>query len=268
MVHIGKTSNIFQAILELQKNNEKAALVTVTGTKGSTPRETGSRMIVRADGSIIDTIGGGAVEKLVIARALKVIRSGSALRAEYDLDKGNRKGKRTGMICGGSMQFFIENIQVHPSLYIFGAGHCGQALYQLGLMNRFSVFMADDRKEVASRKRYPEASGIFTGPYGRTVPKIGFKEHSYAVIMTEAHRYDELVLRKCLEVPGFPFRYLAMVSSRKKADEIKGRCIRDGYPVKKIKALHAPAGLEIGSKAPAEIAVSIMAEMIKVKNGL
>lgn len=270
MVHLEKTGNIFRTLLELQEKGEKICLVTVVRTRGSVPRETGARMIVRAGGRIAGTIGGGKVEQLVIRDALRVLRNDKPLLVEYGLEGEKRKarsGRPSGMICGGRMMFFIESVGSCPSLYIFGAGHIARSLYRLALLGFFSPVIIDDRKEYASRDSFPCAREIHCGPYPGIVKKIRFRHPAYAVIMTEAHTHDEDVLRACLDV-NFPFRYLGMVASGKTASEIREHLRKKGYSRGRLGLLHSPAGVPMASKAPEEIALSIMAEMIRVKNGV
>ncbi|MBU1077692.1 MAG: XdhC/CoxI family protein [Spirochaetes bacterium] len=259
-----KNNNIYQSVIEIQRKGENAAIITVIETKGSTPREVGAKMIVLSNGSIINTIGGGAVEKLVIEDALKVIKSRKPVTVAYDLE-GNSKGKSTGMICGGSMKFFIENIQTGPFLYIFGAGHVGREMYRLGLLYHFNIIMIDNRKEYLKAENFSKAFKLYHIRYPESIKMIQFIDPAYIVIMTQSHDLDEKAVTECLKVVP-KYKYLGMIASQKKSNEVKKRLKQKKISEKKIQSLYSPAGLAIGSKTPEEIALSIMAEIVKVKN--
>lgn len=256
--------NIYEDILKCQKKGISAALVTVIETEGSTPREVGAKMLVMADGTIINTIGGGAVEMLVIKDALETIKSNKARIVKYALEEKSET-KQTGMICGGEMSFFIEPLLPQPFLYLFGAGHIGKVMYQLGIMNRFNVIIIDDRTEYANKENFPDAVDVIAGEYNEIIDKLEFKQPAYIVIMTKSHFSDELVLKNILK-KNSKYSYLGMVASKIKFAEIREHLKKDGIPEKLINSVYAPVGLPIKSKTPEEIAISIMAEIIKVKN--
>jgi len=120
--------DIYKKIVAIRDKGEDAALVTIVSTGGSTPRQEGAKMLVKADGSIIGTIGGGNLENLAIKEALKVIQKGQPKHLEYHLEADGE----TGMICGGDVKLFIEPILSTPTIYVFGGGHIGLALAKIG----------------------------------------------------------------------------------------------------------------------------------------
>ncbi len=256
--------NIFEAIRNVQRTGRTAALVTVVETKGSTPRDAGAKMIVFEDGSIIDTIGGGVVEQYIITEAKKVIKSNTPKLLHYSLDD-NKDGIETGMICGGDMKVFIEPIKNSPSLYIFGAGHIGKHLYSIGIINNFNINIYDVKKESVDFEFYSNANHIETGQYKDVIPAIEFASPAFVVIATKSHYTDEVVLRELLK-SEHKFKYIGMVASKKKFTTIKEHLLESGMDKEKLEKVKSPVGLPINSESPAEIAVSIFAEIILEKN--
>lgn len=233
--------------------------MTVIGAKGSTPREVGAKMIVRLDGSITGTIGGSAVEALVIKDALETIRQGKPKRVEYSLDDAEKSS--TGMICGGRMQFFIEPLKRFPHLYIFGGGHVALPLAHMAAELGYLHHIFDDRPEFASAERFPQAAERRSAPFLELTRQLSLIQPAFIVVITRCHDTDLEVMRGIL---GKPYDYLGLICSRKKKAEMFRILEEEGFSKKELDGLHAPIGLDIGSKTPAEIAVSILAEVIQV----
>ncbi len=163
------------------------------------------------------------------------------------------------------MKFFIENIQTNPYLYIFGAGNVGRAMYQLGLIYNFNIILIDDRKGFLKKEDFQNAFQLLNGNYQNIVKNIIFLKLSYVIIMTQLHETDQKVLKECLK-KNFNYKYLGMVASKKKIAEIRKKLLKEQVTEKKLNTVYSPAGLPIHSKTPDEIALSIMAEIIQVKN--
>jgi len=250
---------IWQSLSEISATGTAAALVTVVATKGSTPRETGAKMIVKGDGSIVGTIGGSVVEAKVIEEARKVIARNKACRVTYDLNDPDKKS--TGMICGGQMEFFIEPVSSGPRLLIFGGGHVGLAVARLSSLLGYSHVIFEERQEFTTTDRFPNASEIISGSYSDIAESFNISATDYIIIVTHSHDCDAQVLRA---VSGKNYGYLGMICSKKKRKEIFQKLIDEGFSGKELEQIHAPIGLSIGAKSPAEIAVSIMAEIVGV----
>jgi len=251
--------DVFEEAVRLRKEGVPAALVTVVGTKGSTPRERGTKMVVTAKKDIMGTIGGATVEARIIEDALDVIRSGESRQVGYDLDDLEKAS--TGMVCGGKMEFFIEPLNPPPMLYIFGAGHVAYPLARMARMVGFNYTIIDDRAEWASPERFSDAQDILVGPFEEVVPNIDYRTGSFMVVITRCHETDGVVLENILEKN---YRYLGMICSRRKKKEVFDQLKAKGKDPKMLAGVHAPIGLPIGGKSPEEIAVSILAEMIQV----
>jgi len=252
--------DIYQEIVRVKAEGEEAALVTVVRASGSTPREEGAKMLVKPDGSILGTIGGGSLEAQIIKEAVKVIRQGKPKSLHRSLTAS--EADEEGMVCGGDLEVFIEPILTPPALYIFGGGHIALALAGMGRLCGFNITVIDDRAEFASAGRFPEADVIFAGDFAESFARVKIDKSSYIVIVTHGHRHDEVVLEWALTTPA---RYIGMIGSKTKNETIYSHLRARGISQKQLDRVHAPIGLEIEAQAPEEIAVSILAELIKVR---
>lgn len=233
------------------------ALCIVVNTKGSTPREAGAKMLVYPDGTIFGTIGGGDLEKKVIERALQVLKSRQPSTFKHDLLHQHN------MCCGGSAEIYIEPIMKKNKLYIFGAGHTGHALAKYALNFEFEVVIIDDRKEFLDEIK-PDGINKMNIHYSAALPVLPFDEQTYITIMTYSHPYDRDILAYCLKKPS---AYLGMIGSQRKVEMTK-KMFEEGMIASKeeLDKVDMPMGIDIGAKDPDEIAISILAKMIAVKN--
>lgn len=251
--------DIFEEIVRCRREGRLAALVTVIRTEGSVPRDVGAKMLVFLDGSIIDTVGGASVEALAIEQAKDAIKTGKPRTVKYDLDDPEKTS--TGMICGGRMEMYIEPLVVNPTLTIFGGGHVAKPLADMADLLGWGVVVFDDRPEWASQERFPYARQVMSGDFSQLAASWQSSHPAFVAIVTHSHVMDEMVLKQLLEKP---WDYLGMIASRKKKAEIFRRLEAEGADPNRLKKVSSPIGLDINSETPAEIAVSILAEMIKV----
>jgi len=249
--------DIFQAIVEALEKNQPVALATVVRTQGSTPREAGAKMLVYADGSILGTVGGSAVEGRVIAAAQEALADGQPRLLDFDLTERDQ----LGMLCGGQMQVFVDVVMPAPQLVLFGAGHVAQEVARSGAQLGFAMVVVDARPEWANAARFPQAQRLIVAPLDEAMTQITFTPQTYMAIMTGEHASDEAVLRQVL---GLPVAYIGLIGSRRKIKTIFERLRADGVPEEQLTRVHAPIGLPIGGETPAEIAVSIAAEVVQV----
>jgi len=166
------------------------------------------------------------------------------------------------MICGGDLEVFIEPILTSPTLYIFGGGHIALALTKMGKLVGFNITVIDDRAEFASSERFPEADVILAEDFTKSFPKMKIDKSSYIVIVTHGHQHDEVVLEWAV---GTPAKYIGMIGSKTKNATIFTHLLAKGISQEQLGRVHAPIGLEIEAQTPEEIAVSILAEVIKVR---
>lgn len=336
-------------ILDCLKTGEPFAVATVITSSGSTPRTSGSRMIVRKDRSITGTIGGGLVESRAMDACVDLIETG---RCRIDRFVLNREHKDDlDMICGGDMAVLMES--VYPSaavvslyqqaagleerglagcivsrviggiqseftvarsvvqsgtviagdplpealldwirenrfagtapvirnqglavfiidplvkpdtIYIFGAGHVGLCLAQMAHLTGFDTVVIDDRKEFANTGRFPHARKVLAvDHFSRALESLSIDSSGYVVILTRGHLHDETVLAQALKTEA---AYIGMIGSRSKRDAIYASLLNKGVPQERLDAVYSPVGLDIHSETPAEIAVSIIGEIIKVR---
>jgi len=250
--------DIYDEIIKLQAKGECAALATVISTSGSTPRDAGSKMLVRQDGTILGTVGGSLMEGQVQEEAKNVIREGKPKILDFEIT-GKDKG---GMICGGVAKVYIEPIVALSTMYIFGGGHISFSLARIGKMVGFRVVVIDDRAEYANPKRFPEADATIADDYTKAFSQIAINDFSYIVIVTRGHAHDQTVLEWALTTDAY---YIGMIGSRKKTKKLFDNLIAQGTSQEALKQVYTPIGLDIKAETPEEIAVSIMAEIIKIR---
>lgn len=236
-----------------------AVLCIVTSTTGSTPRKAGSKMLVFKDGSIKGTIGGGAIEHQVVQEAIQLFNSGTPFLRHFELFDDLK------MQCGGTMEVYLEPVGNLPQLYIFGGGHIGKALagYASGLGFRTRVI--DPREGIFDGWSFP---GVETRciDYFKAAEEIQFSATTYSVIVTHQHESDEKLLH---QLAVRDFAYLGMIGSRRKVAEISKRAIENGILTPEILGrIDMPVGIPFEAETPAEIAISIVAKLIDVKNKL
>ncbi|HLG33638.1 MAG TPA: XdhC family protein [Bacteroidia bacterium] len=249
--------NIYEKIIEIQKGGKEAVLCTIVNTKGSTPRKVGAKMIVYDDENIFGTIGGGELEMAVIKNALEQIKKNEPNIFRHDLLHQH------GMCCGGTVDIYIEPIMKKNKLYIFGAGHTGQALAKYAADFPFEVVLIDDRKEYLDECRIEEVNKMNL-PYQQALQVLPFDENTFICIMTYSHPMDRDILAFCIKKP---FAYLGMIGSERKVAVTK-KMFTEGLniPEEELEKVDMPMGIHIGAEGPDEIAFSILAKLISVKN--
>lgn len=256
-------ADLYEEIVKLKANGRSAALATIIGAEGSTPRETGAKMLVREDGTILGTIGGGCLEGQVIEDAIKVMREETPRTFHHDLTGKEAAG--AGMICGGVLDIYIEPIIPTPTVFIFGGGHISLSVSKISAMAGFEVAVIDDRTEFANTERFPEAEQVIAGTFSLTFPQLKVNRSSYLVIVTRGHAGDQEVLEWALSTEA---RYIGMIGSKKKIRTIYQNLEKKGIAQEQMQRVFAPIGLEIGALTPEEIAVSIVAQLIQVRREL
>lgn len=252
--------DVFQEICNLQRQGRRSALATIVNVRGSIPSAKAAKMLVRDDGSIVGTIGGGCVENDVLKGAMEVMRDEKPRTFDFNLDQ--HPDDDTGLVCGGALQVFVEPIIPRPLLYIFGAGHVGLNIYKVGLLTGFQPIVIDDRDLYANRERFPEALDVLTGDMDEILAHLDPPDTSYIVIVTRGHRHDMRVLRWAVETRA---HYIGMLGSARKVLTLAKQLESEGVDRTLLEKVYAPIGLNIGSVTPEEIAVSVVAELIGVR---
>ncbi|MCC7541002.1 MAG: XdhC family protein [Deltaproteobacteria bacterium] len=246
------------ALLALLDRGEAAALATVIRTAGSTPQVVGARLLLAPDGTTVGTVGGGRIEETVIAAMRETLADGKPRRISRHL------ARDLGMCCGGEMEVFVERIEGRPALLLFGAGHVAKPTAALAERVGFEVTVVDDREELLTPERFPDARRVLADPAEAVrAGMLPFGPSAYVIVCTHDHRLDEEALAACLDRPR---AYLGMIGSRRKVLQIARR-IRSRRPDAPLGGIAAPIGLDLGAETPDEIAVSIVAELIATKHG-
>jgi xanthine dehydrogenase accessory factor len=252
--------DVYEELVRLRKLGQKCALATIIEVRGSIPSYECAKLLVRDDGSLVGTIGGGCVEAEVWNAAREVIETGKARRLHFNL--GQDAAYDNGLICGGQLEVFVEPVMPVPAAYIFGGGHISKMLSKVAALAGFSVTIIDNRESFANRDRFPDAGAIYAEEYEEVFPKLPVTEDSYLIIVTRGHRDDMRVLRWAAETRA---RYIAMIGSRRKVIGVVKELEKEGVARENLDRIFAPMGLDIGAVSPEEIAVSVVAEMIAVR---
>jgi xanthine dehydrogenase accessory factor len=254
--------DIYEEIVKLRREGHKGAVATIVNVRGSIPSFKSAKMLVRDDGTIAGTIGGGCVEAEVWQAAREVMASEKPRTLTFDLNQDPKYD--TGLVCGGTLEIFVEPVLPQPLLYIFGAGHVGFELYKAAGSAGFEVIVTDDREAYANQKRFPQAREVIAEDFDKALSGLTPNEASYIVIVTRGHRDDMRVLRWAVKTQA---RYIGMVGSRRKAITVFRELTKGGMKPELFERVHSPVGLDIGAVTPEEIAVAIVAELIGIRRG-
>jgi len=250
--------SIYQQMSEMEQRGESFAVCTIIKNSGSTPRQTGSKMVVKQNGDVAGSIGGGEVEERVRQEALDAIRNNQAKTVNYRL---NDPQKGDPGICGGEMELFIEPVCQASKIIIVGMGHVGKAAAFLAKWAGFRVAVSDDRPGMsANMDTEPDESWI--GPIEQLAEHIQIGEDSYIVLTTRNADLDIAGIPPLLDTPA---RYLGVIGSKRRWVATREGLANKGISAERISHVHTPIGLEIGAETPEEIAVSILAEIIQTR---
>lgn len=252
--------DIYEEIVRLRQEGRRGAIATIVNVRGSIPSFETAKMLIRDDGSIFGTVGGGCVEAEVWQAAREVMENEKPRTLTFNLNQNPKYD--TGLVCGGTLDIFIEPVLPPASLYIFGAGHVALNLYTTAKSAGFDVNVIDDRESYANRERFPNAKEVIADDFDRAMARITPNETSYIVIVTRGHHDDMRVLRWAVQTQA---RYIGMIGSKRKTITIFRELVKEGIPEHLFERVHAPVGLDIGAITPEEIAVAITAELIAVR---
>ncbi|MBU1919575.1 XdhC/CoxI family protein [bacterium] len=252
----------YAKVLEAIETEKTAYLATIAAATGSTPQKPGAKMLIYADGKSIGTVGGGDVERKLIEDVI-TRQPQETWTVKYVLNETEGDEQDPKMSCGGSVSLLVEPLANPHQLYIVGGGHCGVELSKLAAQVGFAVTVYDNREAWANKEKHPFASRIICAPYDEVTKHIKFSDSVYIVIMTHGHNHDEEILRLCIREK---YKYLGAIGSRRKSALMFEHMKADGYAQEELSRVKCPIGLPIPSHTPAEIAVSIVAQLIEVKN--
>jgi xanthine dehydrogenase accessory factor len=254
------TANIYQALSEVEKNNESAALCTVVKSIGSTPRHVGSKMLVYPDGRFIGTVGGGDLEHRVLDEAWIAMGDGESRLLSYTMADPSRGDPG---VCGGTVEVFVEPILPPAMIVVIGAGHVGKAVVHLAKWLGFRVAVSDDRPEFCTPESVPGADAYYPVEMGKLADQLKINKRTYIVITSRGASVDVQGLPSLLESDP---AYIGVIGSKRRwLTTVKG-LKQKGVAEEKIARVHSPMGLELNAETPEEIAVSILAEILMLKD--
>ena len=253
-------NSIYQALSELEKNDSSAALCTVINSEGSTPRHVGSKMLVYADGNFIGTVGGGELESRVIKSALESMKSGETQTLSYTMADPSRGDPG---VCGGTVEVFVEPILPPAMVVVIGGGHVGKAVVHLAKWLGFRVAVSDDREEFCNADTVPGADMYYPVEMGKLAEQLKVTRQTYLVVTSRGSNVDAKGLPSLLETEA---AYIGVIGSKRRWLTTVKALQEQGVSDALIKKVHSPIGLELNAETPEEIAVSIMAEILMLKD--
>lgn len=251
-------AGVFSELALRQERREPCALVLLVESQGSVPAKTGAKMLVSENGTLVGTIGGGTMEKEAIEHALQAMVTGKPITLHIDLSAP------PDYVCGGSATLYIEPIVPPCGLIIAGAGHVGQTLCKVAAYAGFAVTVVDDRSEFIDPAILPDAHRLLTADFATMFTQLEVNASTYIVCATRGHAHDYTVIRQALATAA---PYVGLVGSRSKRSGFLQRLQEeDGFNEEELTRLYTPVGLNIGAVSPPEIAVSITAELIRIRS--
>jgi xanthine dehydrogenase accessory factor len=251
---------LFEEAARMEADNRPFAMATIVTSRGSTPRSRG-RMLIRSDGSSLGSVGGGAMERIVLEEALAALQEGTSRTVIRDLvEQGERAA---GMDCGGRMEVYIDVVGKLPTLVLVGGGHVNLAVARAAAHLDFSIEVVESRREFAGSDRFPMARSILSGADTISAVQSAVVDGDTAVVIATASE-DLEVLRSVLKTPA---GYIGFLGSKRKVSKLIRNLQEEGVSRRDLARVHAPIGLDIGAETPAEIAVSILGEILAFRSG-
>lgn len=252
--------SIYAALAELATTNESTALCTVTKSEGSTPRHVGSKMLVYPDGKFIGTVGGGELESRVIHAALESLKTGKAQNLSYTMADPSRGDPG---VCGGTVEVFVEPILPPATIVVIGGGHVGKAVVHLAKWLGFRVAVSDDRAEFCNPESVPGADAYYPVPMAELANQFKITRQTFLVVTSRGSGVDAAGLPPLLESDA---AYIGVIGSKRRwlttVKALKERGVSDELTAR----VHSPMGIELNAETPEEIAVSIMAEILMLRD--
>ena len=247
-------SSLSEELVRISEQGVAAVLATVVEVEGNDRVEPGAKCLVR-DGEVrVETIGD--------AKIIEAIVRESAIHLQEEKSKLVRLNVPD---AGGKLEVFFEVMPAPPKLIVVGAGHIALPLVKIAKVLDFHVTVIDDRLLYANRERFPDADEVLVGDMAGMLKEMKITSSYYIVLITRGHKYDEPCLREIIHGQA---KYIGMIGSRRRIKACFQR-FRDEEKIAQevIERVYAPIGLDIATETPAEIALSILGEIIKVRRG-
>ena len=252
---------VYQRLAKAEADNEPVAVCTLIQSSGSTPRHEGSKMLVFQNGQILGSVGGGEVESRVIKEAIDSLADGKVRRLSYNLIDPQRGDPG---VCGGQVEVFVEPVGKRADLVIIGGGHVGKAVAHLGRWLGFRVVISDDRPEFCTPESNPDGEIFLPVALEELGNHFEIHANTYLVLTTRNMALDVKGLAPLL---NYDAAYIGLIGSRRRWSMTRKALLDAGVPEEKLNRIHSPVGIELNAESPEEIAVSILAEIIMLRNG-
>lgn len=259
-MHYGQHVPLYAQISDLLERGRPFVVATVIVAHGSTPQKPGSKMVVLEDGTVLETIGGGAIEAQVITASLTLLRDA----AKHTQTLETHLTHDLGMCCGGSMTVFLEKHEAASKLWVFGAGHVAKELAHLAHYVGFRVTVVDEREELLTEARFPNATRLVAYPPDIAKTLTG-GDDSYFCVTTHDHPLDQACVEALLPLAS---AYLGVIGSRRKAARFRQRLQAAGFSDVQVNRFESPMGIDIAAVTPQEIAVSIVGRLTALRRAV
>ena len=246
--------HFYEEIVRLQRPGEPFVLATVVENSGSSPRKAGAKKLLRRDGTLLGSVGGGRVEAETVSAAREALAQGTPRTLPFVLSEEH------GFACGGAMTVFVEPHGCAPHLVMFGAGHVGKAVVALAKGCGFQVTVVDERPECARREEIPGADEVLCAPLAQSFGQLRLDRDSFVVVATPGHLSDFDAVRGALASEA---RVIGLLGSRRKREALLKTLAGEGYSEEQRARVVTPVGVEIGAETPEEIAVSIVGQLVR-----
>ncbi len=237
-----------EEVVAAYEGGKPVAIVNMMAAPEGSSFRVGDKMLVREDGETVGTLGDDQFDRQAARRARELMAM----------------GKNDYVVTDDGVEYFIEAFTTPPTLVLVGGGHVSNAIAPVAKSVGFRLFVVDDREEFANAERFPEAEIVRSGEYAETIRGLPINANTFVVVATRGHRYDDAALAAAMETPA---SYVGLLGSRRKTILIYEELLHRGWPIERVKAVHAPIGLDIGGRTPEEIAISIMAEILAFRLG-
>jgi xanthine dehydrogenase accessory factor len=251
---------IYKKINEILSNGDAAALCTIIASSGSSPRHAGTKMLVFEDGTFMGTIGGGEIEDVIFQEAFDSILTQKTKVLKYSMVDPKRGDPGA---CGGTMEVLVEPILPKARVIVIGGGHVGKAIAHLAKYLGFQVAVSDDRAEFCTPEMNPDADEFFPVKMSELAAKTKITASTYLILATRGSNVDVEGMAPLLDTPA---AFIGVIGSKRRWIITKKGLMEKGVPPEKLDKVYSPLGLELNAETPEEIAVSIMAQIIMIRN--
>lgn len=258
-MHGRETQQLLQALVAAHAAGEPVVLATIVHARGSVPRHAGAKLLIYADGRFAGTIGGGEMEARVLREAAELFQTPKPRLITYSLVDPQRGDPG---VCGGEVEIYLEPYMPPATVFIFGCGHVGQAVAHLAHWLGYRVVVSDDRTELATPEVVPHADVYLPGDFAQALAHCPLTANTFVVLVTRNVTLDRQILPLVLRTPA---PYVGVMGSRRRWAETRSLLQQDGLDEVALARVHSPIGLELNAETPAEIAVSILAQIMQIR---